>query len=85
MAQEIVINPRKCIGCASCSLTCSITWTDQFSPEIGFIKIKKHDLTGVYEISFSSECRLCKRCAQVCPAGALRVVEVEEIEKEKSS
>lgn len=74
----LAVNPQLCVGCSSCSLICSITWQGEFNPNKAYIRVKKHDLSGLFEISFSSECKHCKKCGMECPAGALSVVEVED-------
>lgn len=79
MAKEMVITPKKCIGCTTCALTCSITYHDEFDLTKAHVTIKKHDLNGQFDITFSSTCRSCYKCAEVCPAGCLRVVEVPEL------
>lgn len=78
MAKEILINPQRCIGCTTCALTCSITYGEDFKLSRSFVQIQKDDFNGLFTIAFSSACKGCKKCAEVCPSGALRVIELSE-------
>lgn len=78
MARQMIIIPGKCIGCSTCALTCSFTYHGQFNPGKSYISIRKHDFDGVFEITFSSRCKSCKKCAQSCPSGALGIVDMPE-------
>ncbi|HEX3031634.1 MAG TPA: 4Fe-4S dicluster domain-containing protein [Bacillota bacterium] len=80
MSRELVIKPGLCIGCTTCSLTCSITWGEDFDVNRSYVKVGKDDKHGLFTIAFSSECRNCKKCGETCPSGALRVVELEDKE-----
>lgn len=82
MTKAIALASRLCIGCSLCTLTCSIYWFDEFNLGKGFVQVKRYDQEGLFEISFSSCCRNCLRCAEACPSGALRVVEMpDQVEK----
>jgi len=74
----LVVKPKMCIGCSMCALTCSITYNDEFRLDKAHITIKKHDLKGIFDITFSSTCFSCLKCTQVCHTGCLRIVEVKE-------
>lgn len=76
--RKMTIEPRKCTGCTTCALTCSITYTDRFDLNSARIKVTKDDIQGTFWISFSSLCTGCCSCARVCPAGCLSVVETTE-------
>lgn len=82
MAKELVINPQRCIGCTTCALTCSITYGEDFDVNRAFVRIFKDDRNGLFTIAFSSACKGCKKCAEVCPAGALRTIEVADKPRE---
>jgi len=83
LAKAIAIAMRHCIGCSMCALTCSIYWADEFNLEKGYVRVKRYDREGRFEVTFSSACRQCLRCAENCPSGALRVVEVPDSETKK--
>ncbi|MFZ5633187.1 MAG: 4Fe-4S binding protein [Bacillota bacterium] len=78
VAKEIVIKPRLCTGCTTCSLACSLQNRDEFRPSLAYIKILKRDFEGVFDITFSSSCRGCGVCARSCPSGALKIIEVAD-------
>ena len=73
--RHLCINPRKCIGCSACALICSATWQGEFNMDKAFVKVAIHDRSGLYEITFSSQCKQCLKCAAECPSGALSLVE----------
>ncbi|KJS80959.1 MAG: hypothetical protein JM58_18250 [Peptococcaceae bacterium BICA1-8] len=74
MTKGIVINPGKCTGCTICSLTCTITYNNDFNLNKAHIKIRKNDMEGTFLISFSSTCLTCGKCAEVCPTGCLSML-----------
>jgi formate hydrogenlyase subunit 6/NADH:ubiquinone oxidoreductase subunit I len=76
MAKELVLTPGKCTGCTTCALTCSITYHNEFNLARSHIRIRKHDVQAVFEITFLSTCLKCQRCAEVCPSGCLRSVKL---------
>lgn len=78
MAKALAVTPGKCIGCSTCSLTCSITYHNEFNLTKAHISVIKDDFAGVFHLSFASTCKGCKECARVCPTGALRLVETVE-------
>lgn len=78
MAKQMIINPGKCIGCSSCALTCSFTYNGEFNLNKSHISIIKNDFEGIFQIVFSSTCKGCKQCAEICPAGALAVIEIPD-------
>ena len=78
MALEIIIRPARCIGCSTCTLTCSLVHHGVFDPGRSNIRVTKNEFAGIFELGFSSTCSHCKQCARVCPAGALQLVELPE-------
>lgn len=76
--RKMVITPKKCTGCTTCALTCSITYSDEFNLSDSHIKIKKKDMQGIFEITFSSTCLSCYKCAEACPTGCLEIVNVTD-------
>lgn len=85
MSKKLVVEPRKCIGCSTCSLTCSITYNDHFDLSKAHIKIVRNDFSGTFEITFYSTCKGCLQCAKVCPSGALTEIELTESENNRPS
>ena len=78
MVKLIAITPKKCIGCTNCALTCSITYNDSFDLSKAHVSIKKQDIKGIFKITFSSTCKNCLKCTEVCPTGALKTVVIPE-------
>ncbi len=78
MAKEIMIKPKLCTGCSTCSLACSLQNRGEFRPSVAFIRISRNDFEGRFDIIFSSYCKGCGVCARSCPTGALRWVALED-------
>lgn len=78
MAKQMIINPGKCTGCSTCSLTCSFFHNGEFNINKSYITITKHDFEGIFHITISSSCKGCKQCAEVCPSGALSALEIPD-------
>lgn len=76
MSKEIIITPAKCTGCSTCVLECSFANSGEFSLNNSHITITRDEFAGRFLITFSSTCRGCKKCALVCPSGALRLVDI---------
>ncbi|WP_432665476.1 4Fe-4S dicluster domain-containing protein [Wukongibacter baidiensis] len=85
MVRRMAIIPNKCTGCTTCVLTCSISHNDRFNLSSSYIKVKKNDICGIFEISFSSTCLSCYKCAEVCPAGCLEIVNIVDLEVKEGS
>lgn len=77
MSKEILIKPRLCIGCSTCSLYCSMQNTGEFRPSRAYIRIIRRDFEGRFDIVFSSSCKGCCVCARSCPSGALKLVDIQ--------
>ncbi len=73
----ISLNPGTCRGCGSCVLACSISHFGTFSPKKSFIKIKRFEREGRYEIVIDSRCVPCPECAKYCYYGTITFVEDE--------
>ncbi len=76
MAKEIIIKPRLCLGCSTCSLACSLRHMGAFRPSMAHVRLQKKDFEGVFDITFSSSCRGCGSCARSCPSGALKEIDL---------
>ena len=76
--KELAIRPRLCIGCSTCALTCSLINHGSFDLKLANIKVYRDDFLGLFELRFLSSCTGCLQCAQVCPSGALKVLEFLE-------
>ena len=56
-----------CIGCGSCTATCSAGNFTNFNPRLLFLLVKRGQLDEVKkEIA---KCMLCGKCQSVCPRG----------------
>ena len=62
---------KKCVGCGTCSLICSLTHDKIFSIEKARIKIKKNYPSLEDPIIKAYFCMNCGKCVEVCPSGAL--------------
>jgi formate dehydrogenase beta subunit len=70
----ILVDPTKCVGCLSCTLSCSINFEGTFNPSNARIKIVPPDRSiniGEASISFIDECKHCGICVASCLYGAL--------------
>ncbi len=73
----IFFDPKKCVGCKSCMLSCSLAHEGKESLSLSRIQILD-DPFGQYPTDLAVEvCRQCKHplCAEACPSGALRIDE----------
>ena len=85
MAKVLVLDPTKCRGCFSCSITCS-SWNF----ETGDVHIARIKVSPFFDDAFfvPLACFQCETpyCARVCPANALAAnpeTGVVELNKEK--
>jgi len=76
--RKMVITPKKCTGCTTCALTCSILYSDTFDLSNSHIRITKSDFNGTFEITLKTTCLSCCKCAEACPAGCLERVNVAD-------
>ena len=80
MKRKISITPKKCDGCLTCALTCSITYHDEFDVNKAHIQVETDDFNGVFKISYYSTCLNCFKCSDVCPTGCLETITIEKEE-----
>lgn len=62
---------KKCVGCGTCSLICSLTHDKIFSIKKARIKIKKNYPSLEDPIIKAYFCVNCGKCVEVCPSRAL--------------
>lgn len=74
MNNVIAIDNDKCIGCNICALTCSITFSNEFNPDMSRVQVINNELHGHFYIYFTSACSNCGKCTHACPTGSLRLV-----------
>ena len=79
MARVLAVDPTLCVGCSLCALTCSAYHRGEFSLAGAHVTVTRDDRAGLFTIAFQSTCRRCHRCAEVCPAGALRSLPMEGV------
>jgi Fe-S-cluster-containing dehydrogenase component len=70
MAKGIYIDPKKCVGCRTCELVCSIKNEGIVNPVLSRIQIVAHKYAGQ---RIPTICMQCEDpvCVSVCPVGAL--------------
>ncbi len=69
----LLVDPRKCQGCQSCMLACSLVHHSQINPSLSRIQIQQ-DPYGKYPDDIAIvQCRQCTvpTCVPACPTGAL--------------
>lgn len=74
MAKQLKIDPRKCIGCKSCELACSLRNESTFNPSVSRISNITF-IEGTYALpyNFVTTCRQCADapCLSSCPTKAI--------------
>ncbi len=81
----MAITPKKCTGCTTCALTCSILYNDAFDLSNSHIRIIKNDFRGTFEIILKSTCLSCYKCAETCPTGCLETVNITDLNLKEGS
>jgi Fe-S-cluster-containing hydrogenase component 2 len=74
-SKRIEVHPENCVGCLTCQLACSFTYTDRFNPLDARIIINWSPEGS--KISFADPCTECGVCADYCFYGTLKKVEEE--------
>lgn len=74
--------PKLCLGCKICMLTCSWQLTKEFQPLSGAINVEIDEKNQNCWIFFKQDkCTACKLCLKNCPTGALKEIKGEEIKE----
>jgi len=73
------VDPTLCVGCSLCVLACSVYQRGVFGLAGGHVSVERDDSAGLFTIAFRSTCRRCHQCAQACPSGALRSLNLEGV------
>ena len=77
MKAHLEINPGKCSGCRTCSLSCSFAFLKVFNPERAFIEVIENEENGSFDIRLKDGCISCRICAESCPWGVITRTEEE--------
>ncbi|MCQ2752380.1 MAG: 4Fe-4S dicluster domain-containing protein [Coriobacteriales bacterium] len=72
MAQQLVVDPKKCKACRTCELACSFGHHDEFNPRLACVTVFNFEEDA---ITVPVMCMQCEEpaCAAVCPTGALSI------------
>lgn len=70
---KIQAQDELCAGCKLCQLACSLSQFKEMNPKKTAIKAwSRHFTSGHYHVAV---CNQCGRCADVCPTGAIEMVD----------
>jgi len=75
MKARLEINPEKCSGCRTCSLSCSFAFSKVFNPEKAFVEVIENEEDGSFEIRLKNGCKTCRICADNCPFEVIKRIE----------
>lgn len=69
----LLVDTKKCQGCSTCTLICSLAHHGKINPSIGRIQIMQNPFKGWPDDIDIAQCRQCTypACAAACPTGAL--------------
>ena len=70
MAKVLYIDYRKCTGCRTCEMVCSVMHDGVVNPERSRIKIMKWEAEGLYVPMSCQQCQDAP-CMNVCPVKAI--------------
>ena len=75
MIKVLTLDPKKCVACKTCELTCSLVKTGKCNPSESRIDVITFDEEGFYS---PTACFQCKEawCVKACPASAIHKDEV---------
>lgn len=71
----LLVDTKKCQGCLSCMLACSLVHEERISPTHARIQIMQDSFEKFPDDLTMAQCRQCvdPECVKVCPSGALQV------------
>jgi len=69
-SQLVVVDYRKCVGCGSCEMICSLVHEGICAPSLSRIRVVRYERLG-WNVPVT--CAMCEKpvCASVCPVGAV--------------
>ncbi|WP_080797111.1 4Fe-4S dicluster domain-containing protein [Arabiibacter massiliensis] len=69
----LLVDTKKCAGCESCMLTCSLVHTGKENLALSRIQVAKSALAGFPDDTAQDQCRQCPfpGCVEACPTGAM--------------
>lgn len=70
MAQQLAVDPKRCVSCRTCELVCSFQHTGEFNPRLSNVSVFTYEHAAV---TVPIMCLQCEEacCMEVCPTHAL--------------
>ena len=71
----LLVDTKKCQGCMSCMLACSLVHEGRIGPSLARIQVMQNSFEKFPNDLTIAQCRQCAdpECVKVCPAGALHI------------
>ncbi len=68
----LVVDTKKCAGCMTCMMACSLAHEGKSNPSLSRIQITQDNFAGYPNDIHVNQCRQCPSapCVEVCPTGA---------------
>ena len=82
MAQQLVVDPKRCVACRTCELVCSFEHNEEFNPRLANVSVFHYEEAAITVPIMCLQCDEAS-CAKVCPTGAIVYDMVDEIVEEK--
>jgi protein NrfC len=84
----IVVDPKKCVGCLSCMMACSLVHEGKTSLSLSRIQVLNNPFERFPDDIIQEQCKQCVNppCVAACPTGALHIdptTGVRVVDKEK--